>query len=130
MIQGFSEQTEPLTPYEQEILVPVLCRGLQSKVGKERAVTNKHIVACLKGKYQIGEARVRKIINHIRINGLVPCLMATSGGYYVATEEAELKEYEDSLLGREQAIRAVRMAITRQREEIYHGKELHIPFRH
>ena len=36
------------------------------KVGRENAVTNKHIVSSLKGSYKLNDARVRKIINHFR----------------------------------------------------------------
>ena len=32
MIQGFQQQTQPLSQYEQEILVPIVVRGLQTKV--------------------------------------------------------------------------------------------------
>lgn len=44
MIQGFQQQTQPLSQYEQEILVPIVVRGLQTKVGKANSITNKEIV--------------------------------------------------------------------------------------
>ena len=121
MIKGFANETEPLTDYERDVLVPVMIRGLISKVGKAKAVTNKHIVACMKADYKISDARVRKVINFIRCNDLVPCLIATSDGYYIAETEPELKDYEESLLGREEAIRAVRLSISRQRKKRYGG---------
>jgi hypothetical protein len=34
MIQGFEEETQPLTQYEEEVLLPVILKGLQKKVGK------------------------------------------------------------------------------------------------
>lgn len=115
MIKGFDKETQPLTDYERKILLPVLVSGLKDKKGKHNAVTNKHIVNFLAPKYKISDARVRKIINHIRTNDLVPALIATSGGYYVAQSESELLEYEQSLKGREDAIRSVRQSIERQR---------------
>ena len=121
MIKGFANETEPLTDYERDVLVPVMIRGLISKVGQAKAVTNKHIVACMKADYKISDARVRKVINFIRCNDLVPCLIATSDGYYIAETEPELKDYEESLLGREEAIRAVRLSISRQRKKRYGG---------
>ena len=33
MIQGFSEQTKPLTPYENEVILPLILQGFHSKVG-------------------------------------------------------------------------------------------------
>ncbi len=119
MIKGFSEQTEPLTDYEQNTLLPVIMRGLRHRIGKESAVINRHIVSQLKSAYNVTEPRVRKIINHIRTNDLIPGLVATSEGYYIAETEQELKDYEMSLLGREMAIRQVRESITRQRKNLY-----------
>lgn len=119
MIKGFDRETQPLTEYEVGVLLPLLIEGLQTKLGRENAVTNKHIVNSLKGAYKLNEARVRKIINHIRTNDLVPGLIATSEGYFIATTEAELLEYEESLKGREDAIREVRLSIARQRRILY-----------
>lgn len=121
MIQGFQEQTEPLTEYEEQTLLPQLVRGLQTKIGKAMSVTNKAIIDGMNRNLglKISDARVRKLINHIRTNDLVPCLIATSNGYYIAESEQELKEYEESLLGRESAIRQVRLSIQRQRQRKY-----------
>ena len=116
MIKGFSE-TDPLSDYELKTVLPQIVRGLLRKVGKANAITNSAIVRGRKANLNLSltEARVRKIINHIRCHDLVPCLIATSNGYYIAESEQELKEYETSLLGREEAIRNVRLAIQRQR---------------
>lgn len=119
MIKGFDRETQPLTEYEIGVLLPLLVKGLQTKLGRENAVTNKYIVNALKGACKLNEARVRKIINHIRTNDLVPGLIATSEGYFIATTEAELLEYEESLKGREDAIREVRLSIARQRRILY-----------
>lgn len=119
MIKGFSEQTEPLTDYEQNTLLPVIMRGLRPRIGRESAVTNRYIVSQLKPTYNVTEARVRKIINHIRTSDLIPGLIATSDGYFIAETEQELRDYEESLLGRELAIRQVRESIARQRRELY-----------
>ena len=126
MINGFQEQTEPLTEYEEMQLLPQIVRGLSLKVGKDNAVTNTAIVRGMKENLNLRttEPRVRKIINHIRIHDLVPCLIATSQGYYVAESEQELKDYEESLLGREEAIHSVRMSIQRQRIQKYHQQNL------
>lgn len=85
------------------------------------SVTNKAIIEGMKKNLglSISDARVRKLINHIRTKDLVPCLIATSNGYYIAETEQELKEYEESLLGREEAIRNVRLSIQRQRISKY-----------
>ncbi|NLO70238.1 MAG: hypothetical protein GX102_04710 [Porphyromonadaceae bacterium] len=119
MITGFINETAPLSEYEMSVLLPIMIRGLQTKKGKENAVKNAQIVRSLKGSYKITETRVRKLINHIRTNDIIPGLIATSDGYYIAQTETELLDYEDSLKGRESAIREVRMSIERQRRRLY-----------
>lgn len=120
MIKGFNSETAPLTEYEENVLLPLVLRGLKTKVGKENAVTNRTIVQRLNiAGYTVTEPRIRKLINHIRTTDLLPGLIATSGGYFLATSEAELLDYEQSLIGREDAIKQVRLAIARQRRILY-----------
>lgn len=115
MIHGFKKQTKPLTEYERDVLLPVICRGLRTKIGEARAVTNATITKAMRGAgYQLNEARVRKIISHIRTRGLVRWLIATSNGYYIATSVDEMRQYIESLRGREDAIRAVRESMEKQ----------------
>lgn len=97
MIKGFDQQTQPLSEYEENTLLPVILQGL----------------------YKIDEARCRKLINHIRTTDILPGLIATSGGYFLAESETELLDYEESLLGRENAIKEVRLAIARQRHILF-----------
>lgn len=120
MIKGFNSETAPLTEYEESVILPIVLRGLRNKVGKANAVTNRTIVQRLNiAGHMTTEPRIRKIINHIRMTDLLPGLIATSGGYFLATSEAELLDYEQSLLGREDAIKQVRLAIARQRRILY-----------
>jgi hypothetical protein len=115
MIQGFKTQTEPLTDYERDTLLPVICRGLANKIGEAQAITNTAITKAMKGAgYQLTEARLRKIINHIRTTGMIRWLIATSKGYYIATSRQEMEDYIVSLRGREDAIRAVRESMEKQ----------------
>ena len=121
MIVGFEEITEPLTEYEQDVLLPVFVRCLATKVGRESAITNAKMVEGMKGAgFKVDGPRVRKIINHIRDNALVPCLVATSKGYYVATTDFELAEYEESLKGRIGAINSILESIHLQRKQKFH----------
>lgn len=120
MIKGFNSETAPLTEYEENVLLPLVLRGLKTKIGKENAVTNRTIVQRFNiAGYTVTEPRIRKLINHIRMTDLLPGLIATSGGYFLATSEAELLDYEQSLIGREDAIKQVRLAIARQRRILY-----------
>lgn len=121
MIVGFEEITEPLTEYEQITLLPVFVRCLGNKIGKENAITNAKMVEGMRAcKFKVDGPRVRKIINHIRDYALVPCLVATSKGYYVATLDSELAEYEESLKGRMDAINSILESIHLQRKQKFH----------
>lgn len=120
MLKGFDEQTAPLSEYETLRLVPSVVNILKGARGRRRAITNKDIVKILRdGTYTPTGVRIRKIINYIRTNDLIIGLIASSAGYYIANSEQELIEYEDSLRGREEAIKEVRLSIARQRRKLY-----------
>jgi len=85
-------------------------------LGRENAITNKNLVNRMSklGFSSITPERMRKLINHIRIYDLLDCLVASSKGYYISNDEKEISDYIDSLRGREEAIRAVRLALEAQ----------------
>ena len=116
MIQGFENYTASLTPYEKDTLVPAICSELKRCLGARYAIRNKDICRSLERQEygKVSEARMRKCINYIRINGLVQHLLANSHGYYIATSVEEVQEYADSLKERAEAIWAVRGALIGQ----------------
>ena len=119
MIQNFIKETSELTKYEAEVLLPIIVMCLQHHIGKDKAVTNRQICERMKKKgYDLTETRVRKIVNRIRTNNLVECLIATSRGYYVTHNKQELEDYIKSLKGREEAIRLVREALEQQTRKL------------
>lgn len=114
MITGFNEITKQLTESEMK-LVPNFVKNLSKKFGKENVISNKQIrKAYLNTGQKLSDARVRKIINYIRINGLVKNLVSNSRGYYIASNRKEVEEYTLSLLERENAIKQVRIALLNQ----------------
>ena len=116
MKNELTRATYRLSNYEQNILLPILMKGLSRKRGAENAITNRQIVLALrKHGLKINERCVRKVVNHIRTNDLVVGLMASAAGYYIAKSEQEFIRYEDRLLSREAALRQVRLSIERQR---------------
>lgn len=128
MIVGFENQTKDLTDYEKEILLPIIVKCLRKHVGKEKAVSNAVICSKMQEQgYDITEVRTRKIINHIRINFLIECLVASGKGYYVANTESEMRRYIISLECREGAIAAMRMALEEQLERMKKGPVENIP---
>lgn len=114
MLHGFENETRPLNGYEKNTLLPIIVRGLSNRTGAANAVSNGHICISLRNKgYKVTEVRIRKIINHIRIHGLVTCLIASGKGYWAESRQ-EVVDYIESLKGRENAIKAVRMALEKQ----------------
>lgn len=116
MLYGFSAETAPLSEYEKETLLPIMTKCLSRHIGKDNAITNEAMreALALHGYRRIGAARIRKIINHIRVNGLIECLMATSDGYYITTDKDEMLDYILSLQSRIEAIQAVLAAMKEQ----------------
>ena len=116
MIQGFDKQTAPINDYERDTLLPLIVRGLETKIGAARVITGSTIIRKMRALgYKLDGPRLRKIINHIRANSLVSCLVSTSAGYYVATSAAEVDECIASLKGRVSAIQANIDALQQQR---------------
>lgn len=108
MIIGFEDLTYDLTEIEQQVLLPIIIRGLLKKNGKEHAVTNKSIVAGMEKRgYKITDIRVRKIINYIRVKNLIPGLLASSKGYYVSTDPQEVAKYIQSLRERNNQVERI-----------------------
>lgn len=110
MIQGFDDETKPLSKHEKNILLPAIVRGLSTKIGKKNAITNRQIILAL-GKNKelygiVNDARVRKIINRIRIDGLIINLIASSRGYYIENDIENRKKYVQGVKARAKSMLA------------------------
>ena len=108
MLKGFEEQTNELSDYEKNVIVPILIRGFQNKVGQDKCITNKQICNSLNTemtlKVKMNEPRIRKCIYYCRKNNLIPRLIATSKGYWIATTKQELVDWATTIQGRINAI--------------------------
>jgi len=117
MIQGFEKQTAPLNDYERGTLLPLIVYGLSHKVGAGNVISGSQIVSSMKAQgYKLDGPRLRKIINHIRTADLIPGLVSTAQGYFVATTASEIDECINSLQGRVDATQAIIKALQRQRQ--------------
>ena len=122
MIKGFEEQTCELNDDEKK-LIPMFIAGLQNKIGKELAISNKKIREKLKiHNISVSDARVRKIVNHIRINNLVSLLCSNSKGYYVAKSTEEIKDYLKGLKSRIDSQQHVYNSINKQYQNLTNAK--------
>ena len=107
MITNFEEITKELTEDEKK-LVPIIIKGLNTKT-KDNPIKGADIVNAInenKDRYGIklfSEPRLRKIINFIRSEGILP-VMGTSNGYYCTKDRVELLNQIESLTQRAEAI--------------------------
>ncbi len=109
MINGFEDFTDEVS--QEEIKAATfLVSHLKKKIGRKKAVTNARITQFLdaNGFGKLNSARVRKIINYIRVNNLVKNLIANSRGYFIAAELYEVVDFLESLKRRENSIKKVR----------------------
>lgn len=112
MITNFEGVTNPLTDDEMK-LVPYIMDGLRKR-DKDHPIKGAEIcermqafkkTIGIKEKPKLTDARLRKIINYIRINALLP-IGATSNGYFCITDYLELEGQIKSLKERADAIYA------------------------
>ena len=105
MIPGFEEYTHDLTQEELNNIIPLIVRGLETKIGKENAITNAQMRSAFLKKYniKIHGARMRKMITHIRVTGQVMCLCAGKG-YWIEPDLEAYQEYVNNLHDRGMSI--------------------------
>lgn len=109
MIQNFEHHTAELTATELKF-IPMMVDRFKNKRGIKNIVTAETMAAKMDQAFgvKIQGSRIRKMIQHIRFNNLVPGLIATSKGYYTAETVGEIKQWIESLKARESAIREIR----------------------
>jgi hypothetical protein len=111
MVTNFEEITCELTDKEMKLL-PYLINGLKTKT-KDSPIkapeiikkTNLFLISKSINNVRLSEPRLRKMINHLRANGILP-VIATSKGYYVSYETDDLLLQILSLTERANSIRS------------------------
>lgn len=102
MITNFEDITHEMTEDEKK-LVPILIKGFTA-YGKSNPIKAPDVISRLKQKgYKITEPRLRKIINFIRSEGILP-LIGTSKGYFVSYEREVIADQIKSLQERADSI--------------------------
>lgn len=126
MIETHENRTFPLTEKELEF-IPIILKGLKTKLGIKNAVTTPEIIS---GTYlyelrynskakKLQPVRVRALLRHIIVNNLLPGLISSGSGFYIATVQEEMNAAIQSLTDRITAIQAKRAAWIRQRNELF-----------
>ena len=107
-VTNFEEHTHELTSEEMEIL-PIVVHGFRnykkdSPIKAELIVTrlNEYLVG--RGfKTRMTQPRLRKMVNYIRTNGIIP-LIATSHGYFTSDCKETIQDQIQSLYERANSI--------------------------
>lgn len=122
MIQGFEKYTIELNDDEMKF-VSIIADRFNKFKGIEYIVTNAKIIDGLERsfKFRFTEPRIRKIIQYIRTNNLVPGLIATSKGYYTTTDVNELEQWIETMKQREFAIRESRKSVEQYLNDLKNG---------
>ena len=108
MITNFEEVTEGLSHVEVTVILPKVIELLKYRQGKDNAITNKKMRNLLSAMgHDVHPAQIRKMINQIRLKGLVNNLLASAKGYYVSNDKKEIGKYVSSLRERAAAINAI-----------------------
>ena len=108
MITGFEKETHELNEYELTLVQPMI-NGLTTKIGKINAITNKKMMEAMKSRGdKVDAVRIRKLIHFIRVKKLVPNLVSSNKGYWIATTEDEVLDYVQSLQERINSIEEIK----------------------
>lgn len=117
MIREFEEITIELSE-EEKTLLPMLIEAFK-KYTKAKPIKAPDIVIginayCKKNtiNYTASEVRLRKMVNYIRTNGLLP-LISTSNGYYTSNDKKEIELQIESLSQRASSIMQAAKGLTK-----------------
>lgn len=123
MIKGFEHITKPLSNEEKD-LIPVIVKGFKFHVGKQNIISGKEIIKRMtSNNYKINEARLRKIINYIRSNGIAP-ICSNARGYWYSNSINEMKSQIESLKQRSLAIDMAAHGLEIFINEYYKSKQI------
>jgi len=131
MIVNFEEITKDLSPIEKLYVMPRVWGILTLAIGKDNSITNKYIVDNInkwnpityvltddpqqkEQRVKTDASRIRKVIHCLRVSNEIPCLIATSLGYYVSHDKKEVETYIQSIDERLRSIYQVRRTMKRQ----------------
>jgi hypothetical protein len=108
MITNFETITRELDANEARLL-PIIIAGMKAHRGRDNAITGAEICRKVEG---LTEPRLRKIVNFIRQNSILP-VIATSKGYYTADCAEDVLSQIRSLQDRIDAIEAAKQGLSK-----------------
>lgn len=124
MITNFEEITVELTAEEKK-LVPIIVDRFRKKPGRENMVSNPAIIEGIDRTFgiRLTEPRIRKIVQYIRINNLLPGLVGVSRGYFFTEDPEEIESWIESMKQRENSIASSRKIAEEHLRYLKSGKK-------
>jgi len=122
MVKTFEPYTNELTEFEKQQILPIIVKAWQRR-SYDEYITMKQMIRAtntflankgIKNGKKIAKVngpRMRKLIHHIRVNGLVDNLIADSKGYFKTKDFDKLQAFVDSLYQRSNSFRQVASSI-------------------
>lgn len=119
-------QSKELTIEEKNIILPVLLKALKKStylnpIHAPKLVDwfnyKKGVGPLTKMKSNFSEQRLRKLVNYIRNNGILPVISGPTG-YYVSTDPSEIISMAKSMEDRADSIRAAAKGLRNLATEI------------
>lgn len=106
--------TDRLNEYERGIIVPLVCDMLRKSFG--RPLPSSVIAEGIRSHgFTVTTRCVRRVINHIRCAGIIPCVASSPKGFFVASNEREITACIYTLASLADSIQEVIDALKRQR---------------
>ena len=119
MVTNFEDITKELTP--DELVISETIKDILLLHGPENQITGISICAKINASYTRGAntkltgARLRKIVNHLRSNGILP-IIATQKGYYSSydteTIQSQIRSLKERAAGIHQAAHGLSRFLT------------------
>ena len=101
-----------INDYERDVLVPLVCDILMNAPWTMSALSIAESIR--RTGHAASTRQVRRVINHIRVNGIIPCVASSPKGFFVASNEIEISECIGTLESLADAIQEVIEALRGQ----------------
>ena len=116
-------QLEKITTEEKDVILPLLLKALKKGTEEQPLVSDRIVKWFNDNKQQIGmttnftAARLRKLTNYCRTNGISP-IIANNRGYYISNKKKDLVELKLSLMSRIESMQAAVKGIEQMMNEL------------
>lgn len=106
-------ETSRMNDFERDVLVPLVCDILRNAPWTMSALSIAEAIR--RQGHPASTRQVRRAINYIRVNGIIPCVASSPKGFFVANNVTEITECISTLEALADSIQEVIEALKSQR---------------